>query len=106
MISATAEDQSVIEGVQFYVDGIAFGGEDSVMPFELTLDTLILAEGAHTIQARARDEFGNIGESSVVTITIDNIADGGGGGGGGGNPTPVDSTAPTVSISAPSRARP
>jgi hypothetical protein len=62
-----------ILGVQFIVDGIDFGAEDTTSPHSITLDTNTLTNGVHTLSARARGEVGNYTTTSaVVSVLVDN----------------------------------
>jgi hypothetical protein len=82
-ITATATDaSSSITKVDFYVDGV-LKLSDTTSPYSYSWDTTGVALGAHTIQAKSTDSFGNLGSSSVVNVTI------------------ADQTAPTVSLTAP-----
>jgi YD repeat-containing protein len=69
------------------------GGEYPYSPCSVSWNTTTATNGSHTVTAVARDAAGNVTTSSAVIVTVSN---GGGGGGGGG-----DTTAPTVSLTAP-----
>ena len=84
-ISADANDNVGVVGVQFYLDGNALGSEDTTNPYSLSWNTATVANGTHTLMAKARDAAGNIGSSTTIQLTVDNS----------------DSIAPTVSITAP-----
>jgi hypothetical protein len=71
-MTANASDNVGVAGVQFFVDGIAQGPEDNVAPYSYELDLIPLANGNHTITARARDTSGNTSTSSPVTVTVSN----------------------------------
>ncbi|MET0556215.1 MAG: Ig-like domain-containing protein [Vicinamibacteria bacterium] len=71
-LSANASDNVGVAGVQFLLDGGAFGAEDTAAPYALSLDTTALAAGAHTVSARARDAAGNLGNAAVVGVTVSN----------------------------------
>ncbi|RJQ36125.1 hypothetical protein C4552_04160, partial [Candidatus Parcubacteria bacterium] len=43
-------------------------------PYAFSLDTTTLANGAHTISARARDAAGNTGVAALVNVTVTNTA--------------------------------
>ncbi|MFK8016785.1 MAG: Ig-like domain-containing protein [Gammaproteobacteria bacterium] len=68
---ANASDASGVAGVDFFVDGILIG-RDAVEPYEISLDTTSVSDGAHQISARAQDVAGNEGVSAVRMIEIDN----------------------------------
>ena len=80
-ITATASDNIGVTGVQFKVDDVALGGEDTTAPYSVTWNSTASSDGAHTLTAVARDAAGSTASSSR-TVTVDN-------------------TAPTVSVMAP-----
>ena len=86
-LSADASDNVGVVGVQFRVDGVAVGTEDTSAPYSRTWDTLTAGNGTHSLTAVARDAAGNTTTSAARTVTVGN---------GGG-----DSQAPTVSLTAP-----
>ena len=86
-LSADASDNVGVVGVQFSVDGVALGTEDTSAPYSRTWDTLTASNGTHSLTATARDAAGNTSTSTARTVTVSN---------GGG-----DSQAPTVSLTAP-----
>jgi hypothetical protein len=86
-LSADASDNVGVVGVQFSVDGVALGTEDTSAPYSSTWDTLTAGNGTHSLTATARDAAGNTSTSTARTVTVSN---------GGG-----DSQAPTVSLTAP-----
>ena len=71
-ITADATDDVGVAGVQFYVDGIAQGPEDTAAPYAAQWDTRQIANGAHTLTARARDGDGKTTFSSAVNVTVAN----------------------------------
>ena len=83
-VSATAADNIAVVGVQFKLDGVNLGAEDTATPYTLTWNTTTVANGSHTLTAVARDAAGNSTASAAVAVTVSN-----------------DTTAPTVSITAP-----
>jgi N,N-dimethylformamidase beta subunit-like protein/concanavalin A-like lectin/glucanase superfamily protein/galactose oxidase-like protein/Big-like domain-containing protein/Kelch motif protein len=85
-VSANAADNVGVTGVQFMVDGAPIGAEDTAAPYAVTWDTRTVADGNHTLTARARDAAGNATTSSGVTVTVTNSP---------------DVTPPSVSITAP-----
>jgi subtilisin family serine protease len=82
-ISATATDETQVTKVEFFVDG-ALLRSDSSSPYSFDWNTLSVANGSHTLTARATDLYGNVRTSSAVAVTVYN-----------------DTTAPTASITAP-----
>lgn len=73
-VTADASDNVAVAGVQFKVDGVAFGAEDSAAPFSAPWVTTSSPNGAHSLTAVARDGAGNSTESSSVTVTVSNAA--------------------------------
>lgn len=63
-----------VAGVQFLVDGANSGAEDTTSPYGINLDTTTLANGTHTISARARDANGSTTTTTAVTVTVGNAA--------------------------------
>jgi hypothetical protein len=87
-LSANASDAVGVVGVQFRVDGVNVGPEDTSAPYEASWDTRTVPNGSHTITAIARDAAGNTGTAGAVSVTVNN--------------TTADTTPPSVSITAPS----
>ena len=58
-VTADADDNVGVVGVQFYVDGVAAGVEDDSDPYALAWDTRTVTNGPHILTARARDAAGN-----------------------------------------------
>lgn len=84
-LSANASDNVGVSNVEFYVDGV-LKGSDATAPHAMTLDSTTLANGSHSLTAKAFDAAGNATTSAAVTFAIDN--------------TPAaDTTPPTVSAS-------
>ena len=86
-LAATASDNVGVAGVQFRVDGVNVGAEDTVSPYGVTWDSTALANGSHSVTAVARDAAGNTTTSQTVAVTTSN--------------TVADNQAPTVSVTAP-----
>ncbi len=70
-ISVSATDDVGVTLVDLYLDGYLVGSL-ATPPYEWIWDTTMDADGGHTLQAVAYDEAGNVGESSVATVTVDN----------------------------------
>lgn len=88
-LAATASDNTAVSKVDFYVDGM-LKGSDSSSPYSLTLDSTTLANGSHSLVAKAYDAAGNVGNSTTVAFNISNVS----------TPPPTgDTTPPTVSVS-------
>jgi Bacterial Ig domain len=73
--------------VQFKLDGVNLGAEDTTAPYSVSWDTTTATNGTHTLTAVARDAAGNTTTSAPVTVTV----------GSGGDTTP-----PTAAITSPS----
>ena len=73
-LTATATDNVGVAGVQFLVDNNALGAEDTTSPYGASWNTTTVANGVHTLTARARDAAGNTATSAAVTVTVANAA--------------------------------
>ena len=71
-LTASASDNIGVVGVQFLLDGVALGSEDTTSPYSISWNTATATNGAHTISARARDAAGNTAVSAVVNLTVSN----------------------------------
>jgi arylsulfatase A-like enzyme len=69
-LEATASDNIAVAGVQFEVDGVSVGAEDTSAPYQLLYDLSGLPNGPHTVGAIARDAAGNTGAATPVSITV------------------------------------
>jgi thermitase len=83
-LSASASDNVGVSTVSFYVNGNLVGN-DSTAPYSLTWNSASLADGTHTISAKAFDAAGN-NASASISVTSANAS---------------DTTPPTVGIIAP-----
>ena len=70
--TADASDDIAVVGVQFLVDGVITGAEDFSSPYALTWDTRTVANGAHTLTARARDGSSNVTTSAPLSVNVAN----------------------------------
>ena len=84
-VSATAADDTAVSGVQFKLDGANLGAEVTTAPYSVSWNTTTAANGSHSLSAVARDSSNNTATATTVTVTVNN----------------VDSTPPTVSMTAP-----
>jgi len=78
-LSANATDNIAVAGVQFLIDGIASGAEDTTAPHTGAWSSVGANNGPHMIAARARDGAGNLTTSTPVTVTVSNSNPGGSG---------------------------
>ncbi len=85
-ITATANDNTGVVGVQFLLNGTNLGAEELTAPYALSWNTSSLPNGDYTLTARARDAAGNITTSGAVVVTVNN---------------PPDTESPTVNLTAP-----
>jgi hypothetical protein len=81
-VTAQATDERGVAGVQFQVDGVSLGPEDTTAPYSATWNSASAAPGPHVLRAVARDAAGNIA-TAQVTVTV------------------VDGTAPSVTVTSP-----
>ena len=74
-VSATATDNVSVAGVQFKVDGVNLGAEDTSSPYSVSWNTATATAGSHTLSATARDAAGNVGPPSTLTVSVNNPPD-------------------------------
>lgn len=79
-LTASASDNVGVTKVEFYVDG-ALKATDTGSPYSASLDSTTLADGSHSLVAKAYDAAGNVGTSSTVSFSVSNGSGGSGGGG-------------------------
>jgi hypothetical protein len=70
-MAATATDNVGVTRVDFLVDG-QVKGIDRSTPYNATLDTTTLSNGAHILTAKAYDAAGNRRASAAVNVTVKN----------------------------------
>ena len=87
VITATASDNVAVAGVQFKIDGVDIGTEDTAAPYSVSWDSTAVTNGPHAITAVARDTANQTTTAQDVTVTVSN--------------TEADTTAPTVTLSEP-----
>jgi hypothetical protein len=68
-ITAAATDNQGVAGVQFQVDGVNLGSEDTSAPYAATWNATGAAPGSHELKAIARDAAGNVAVAQI-TVTI------------------------------------
>jgi len=74
-VSASASDNVGVSRVELWVDG-ALHSSDTTSPYSFSWNTTTVANGSHSLQARAYDAAGNVGTSSTVTVTVSNSTSG------------------------------
>ena len=72
-LSASASDNVGVLGVQFKVDGVNVGAEDTTAPYSISWNTLSVADGSHIITAQARDAAANTTLSNGITVNVLNF---------------------------------
>nr|WP_315486117.1 CehA/McbA family metallohydrolase [uncultured Undibacterium sp.] len=70
-LSATASDNVGVSKVELYVDG-TLKSTLTAAPYSTTLNSTTLANGSHTLVAKAYDAANNIGTSASVSFSINN----------------------------------
>ncbi|WP_246163599.1 Ig-like domain-containing protein [Oryzomonas sagensis] len=83
-VNAGASDNVGVTKVEFYVNGV-LKATDTATPYVYSWNTAGLASGSYTLQAKAYDAAGNVGQSGVVPVTV----------------AGSDTTAPTVAVTSP-----
>jgi hypothetical protein len=71
-VQATAVDDQGVAGVQFRLDGVSLGAEDTTPPYSLPWDSTAASNGSHVLTAVARDSAGNTATSPAVTVIVSN----------------------------------
>lgn len=84
-VAVNATDNIGVARVELYVNGAVLA-TDTASPYSFYWDTAGYPDGSYNLEARAYDGAGNIGQSSVVNVTVSNAK---------------DTVAPTVSITSP-----
>jgi hypothetical protein len=85
---ADPSDDHGLAGVQFLVNGAPVGAEDTAAPYSLPWDSTAVPNGTYPITAVARGSDGVSVTSEATGVTVNN----------------ADTTAPTVSLTAPAAA--
>jgi chitodextrinase len=73
-VTADANDDVGVAGVQVLLDGANLGAEDTTAPYSSSWDTTAVANGPHTLGARARDAAGNTGTATTINVTVNNTS--------------------------------
>jgi hypothetical protein len=86
-VSASASDNVGVVSVQFQLNGVNLGAADTTAPYSLSWNTTGAGNGTHSLRAIATDAAGNTTTSASRSVTVNNVSS--------------DTTAPTVSLTAP-----
>ena len=70
-LSATATDNVGVTKVDFYLDSVLVGSVPAA-PYSLAYDSTKVANGSHSLVAKAFDAAGNVGVSTAVAFTVNN----------------------------------
>src|SRR5262245_31897374 len=71
-IGANASDDVGVVGVQFTLDGVNLGAEQTTAPYVVTWNSASVANGSHVIAAIARDAVGHAETAANITVTVSN----------------------------------
>ncbi len=71
-VSATATDTNGITGVQFKLDGVNLGVEDTTSPYSVSWNTVNTPNGTHVLTAVARDSSNNYATTSAISVVVAN----------------------------------
>jgi len=72
-VTASANDNVGVAGVQFLVDGVALGSKLTTGPYAASWDTSAFSNGSHTLSGVAQDAGGNTTATSTTTVTVSNV---------------------------------
>jgi hypothetical protein len=76
-LSATASDNVAVTSIRWLVDGVEVAADTNGSPWTATWNSTTVANGAHTVAARAADAAGNLRTSAGVSFTVSNPPVGG-----------------------------
>ena len=85
-VSASATDNVAVRKVEILVNGVVKYSATAA-PYSFSWDTTAATNGVYTVISKAYDAAGNVGQSSSISVTVN-------------NPVP-DKAAPSVSVTAP-----
>jgi regulation of enolase protein 1 (concanavalin A-like superfamily) len=72
VLSATANDNVGVAGVQFKLDGANLGAEIPTAPYNASWNTTSIPNGTHALTAVASDAAGNTSTSAPISVTVNN----------------------------------
>ncbi|WP_020589444.1 S8 family serine peptidase [Desulfobacter curvatus] len=70
-VDVSAADEGGVVLVELYLDGVLFD-EDITSPYSFFWDTTAYANGTYELVAVAYDTVGNLGQSDVISVSVDN----------------------------------
>jgi RHS repeat-associated protein len=74
-VTVAASDDRRVDKVEFFADGASTPfATDTAPPFETTWNSTGVANGGHTLTAKATDDAGNATTSSATNVTVHNSA--------------------------------
>lgn len=73
-LSATASDNVAVQHVDFYRDGAILLSTDMTSPYGFAWNSTTVANGNHTLFAKAVDTAGNAVNSAAITIAVNNAS--------------------------------
>lgn len=72
-VSANASDNLSVARVEFY-RGSTLIGSDTTAPYSISWDSHSVTNGGYTLTAKAYDSSNNVGTSTGVSVTVQNVA--------------------------------
>ena len=81
-VNVAASDNVGVSKVEFYLNGSVFGVIGAA-PYSLTWNTTSNPNGSYVLTAKAYDAAGNVGQSSLISVNVNNVS--------------ADSSAPVIS---------
>jgi len=73
-LTVAASDDHYVAKVEFYVDGALVGSSTSGSPYSVTWNSTGVANGSHSLTAKAYDDAGNTQTSAPSTVSVENVA--------------------------------
>jgi beta-lactamase superfamily II metal-dependent hydrolase len=73
-VTASASDNVGVTKVEFYLDG-ALTSTDTTSPYSWSWNTTASTNAAHTLTSKAYDAALNVGTSTVINVTVNNLGD-------------------------------
>jgi RHS repeat-associated protein len=73
-LTAAASDDHYVAKVEFYVDGTLVGNSTTGSPYSIAWNSTGVANGNHSLTAKAYDDAGNTRTSAASTVSVENVA--------------------------------